>query len=154
MADFARWGYAIAEATGYSGEDFIEAYSRNIEVQHDEAIEANPVAQTIVEFMIERDAWRGTAAELHSLLSIVAFKLQIFQSRGWPRDAARLGRALTTIAPNLLAKGIELERSRSKDRLITISKTTVVAGEINNARSSKFDGDDSATETSVQGKLL
>lgn len=154
MADFARWGYSIAEVSGYGGEAFIEAYSRNISVQHDEAIEANPVAQAIVEFMHDRDAWKGTPAKLYVLLTPIAFKLQIGQSRGWPKDAARLGRALTSIAPNLLAKGIELERSRSKDRLITVNKSTVVTDETGVSESNQADSTDSATATSVQRELL
>ncbi len=150
MADFARWGYAIAEASGYGGESFIQAYFRNIETQHDEAIDANPVAQTIMEFMRECTTWQGTPAELYSLLTPIAFRLQISQSRGWPKDAARLGRALTSIAPNLVAKGIELERSRGKDRLITINKSTVVADETNMSPSDQPGNIDSTTVASVE----
>lgn len=152
MADFARWGYAIAEVSGYGGKRFIEAYSSNISIQHDEAIEANPVAQTIIEFMSDRDTWQGTPAELYNLLNIIAFKLQISQSRGWPKDAARLGRALTSIAPNLIAKDIELERSRSKDRLITINKPTVTTDETDAPSSDQSDNIDSTTVSSVIDK--
>jgi hypothetical protein len=141
MADFARWGYAIAEASEYGGESFIKAYSRNIAVQHDEAIEANPVAQAIMEFMRDCDTWEGTPAELYSLLVPITFRLQISQNRGWPKDAARLGRALTSIAPNLVAKGIELERTRGKDRLISINKFGV-----------DTDDTDGTTVASVQDK--
>lgn len=154
MADFARWGYAIAEASGVSGDAFIKAYSRNIVVQHDEAIEANPVAQTIMEFMRDCDAWSGTPAELYNVLSIIAFKLQISQNRGWPKDAARLGRMLTSIAPNLLAKGIELERSRGKDRLITLNKSTVVTDETDVPERGQSDSLDGTTATSVQREIL
>lgn len=155
MADFARWGYAIAEASGYSGEAFIEAYSCNIAVQHDEAIEANPAAQAIMEFMRDCDIWKGTPAELYNLLTPIAFRLQIIQSRGWPKDAARLGRALTLIAPNLLAKDIELERSRSRDRLITINKSAVITDGTDEPESDRSDNaDDGTTAASVQGKLI
>ncbi len=154
MADFARWGYVIAESSGFSGEAFIKAYSNNIAVQHDEAIEANPVAQTIMEFMRDCNEWEGTPAQLYSLLTPIAYRLQIGQSRGWPKDAARLGRALTPIAPNLNAKGVDLERSRSKDRLITISKSTVISDDADVSESKLTDGDDGTTVTSVQGELL
>lgn len=148
MADFARWGYVIAEVSGYSGKAFIEAYARNIAVQHDEAIEANPVAQAIMEFMHDRDAWRGTPAELHNLLSPIAFRLQISQSCGWPKDAARLGRTLTSIAPNLLAKGIVLERSRGKDRSIAINKSAADDG----LESDQLGSIDGTTVASVKDK--
>ncbi|MGH7217913.1 MAG: hypothetical protein ACREGE_00490 [Candidatus Microsaccharimonas sp.] len=152
MADFARWGYAIAEASGFSGEKFIEAYNANITIQHDEAIEANPVAQTIIEFMSDRNTWQGTPAELYNLLNIVAFKLQISQSRGWPKDAARLGRALTSIAPNLIAKGVELERSRSKDRLIIITKPTVITDDNDAPDNGQTNAGDSTSVSSVIDK--
>lgn len=153
MADFARWGYAIAKASGFSGEEFIKSYSRNIALQHDEAIEANPVAQTIMQLMYDRYAWNGTPAELYNLLAPIAFKLQISQSRGWPKDAARLGRALTSIAPNLLAKGVELERSRGKDRLITLNKSTVITDETDVPENGQSDDTDSTTASSVQREL-
>lgn len=152
MADFARWGYAIAEASGYSGEAFIKAYSLNIAVQHDEAIEANPVAQTIIEFMRDCDTWEGTPAELYNILTPIAFRLQISQSRGWPKDAARLGRALTSIAPNLLAKNVELERSRGKDRLITINKSTVITDETDESKNDQLGDTDSTSVSSVKDK--
>lgn len=154
MADFARWGYVIAEAAGFSGKAFINAYNGNIEIQHDEAIEANPVSQAILEFMQKLESWEGTPATLYSSLTPIAYNLQIDQSRGWPKDAARLGRALTSIAPNLLAKGVELERSRGKDRMILIRKTTVdtVATVVSdNDLSFKNDGTSAA---SVQSKLI
>lgn len=154
MADFARWGYAIAEAAGYGGQEFTEAYSRNIEVQHDEAIEANPIAQVIIEFMSDRDDWEGAPAKLYRLLTSMAYDLEVGQGRGWPRDAARFGRALTIIAPNLLARGIELERVRGKDRLITLRKNTVVTDESDMTNGAQTDSADGTTATSVQEELL
>lgn len=154
MADFARWGYSIAEASGYGGDAFMKAYSHNIAVQHDEAIEANPVSQAIIEFMSEYNSWEGTPAKLYELLAVVAFRLQINQSRGWPKDAARLGRALTSIAPNLVSKGIFLDRSRGKDRLITISKPTVDTDDTDTSETGKMDRIDGTTASSVQEELL
>ncbi len=125
MADFTRWGFAIAEAAGYQGESFIRAYNANIAVQHDEAIEANPVAKTVLVFIQDREEWHGTPSELYASLSKIAFELGLSQSPGWPKDTARLGKALTPIVPNLNARGIGLERSRDKERMIIIRKSTV-----------------------------
>ena len=126
MADFARWGYAITEAAGFKGEDFIKAYSKNIDTQHEEAIYASPVAQTILALMEDRLEWHGTPAELYKVLQAIATnELELGSSKGWPTDAARLSKALSIILPNLQAKGIYLDRKRSKERLITITKTTV-----------------------------
>jgi hypothetical protein len=150
MADFTRWGYAIAEAAGFGGEAFIHAYNANIALQHDEAIEANPVAKAIVEFVKSKPDWEGTPAELYSLLGTSAFKLGISQSSGWPRDAARFGRALTPIVPNLNAAGIDLERSRSKDRLVTIRKITVDTDAIDVTDGKLTDSDDGTTVPTVK----
>jgi hypothetical protein len=125
MADFAHWGYAIAEVAGYSGAKFLKAYLDNIKQQHDHAIAANPLAQTIVEFMRERSKWSGEPAELYGLLHDIAVKLQLDRNSLWPRDAANMGKALNQLTPNLAAKGIEVERRRGDQRIITLyNKTT------------------------------
>lgn len=154
MADFARWGYAIAEAAGFSGEEFIKSYYANIVTQHDEAIEANPVAQTIIEFIKDLPTWTGTPSELYSLLTPIAFRLGVSQSRGWPKDAPRLGRALEILTPNLAAKGIGLERSRAQQRLITISNSAVVTDATDVTPVKNNPDDDSTTATTAQQELL
>jgi hypothetical protein len=153
MSDFLHWGYAIAEAAGYSGEAFTQAYYANIVTQHDEAIEANPVAQAIMEFIKDQEAWTGTPSELHSLLTPIAFRLGISQSRGWPKDAPRLGRVLEILTPNLAAKGIALERSRAQQRLITITNTTVVTDVTVVTPVKNNSGDDGTTATTAEQEL-
>ncbi len=155
MADFARWGYAIAEAAGFSGETFIQAYYANIVTQHDEAIEANPAAQVLMEFMKDQEPWTGTASELHALLTPIAFKLGVSQSRGWPKNAPRLGRVLEILTPNLAAKGVVLERlPRAQQRLITISNSAVVT-DVADMTSVKDNPDaDGTTATTAQQELL
>jgi hypothetical protein len=154
MADFVHWGYAIAEAAGYSGEAFKQAYHANIVTQHEEAIEANPVAQAIMEFIKDQTAWTGTPSELHSLLTPIAFRLGVSQSRGWPKDAPRLGRVLEILTPNLAAKGIALERSRAQQRLITITNTAVVTDVTDVTPVKNNPGDDGTTATTAQQELL
>jgi hypothetical protein len=154
MADFIHWGYAIAEAAGYSGEAFEQAYYANIVTQHDEAIEANPVAQAIMEFIKDQVAWKGTPSELYSFLTPIAFKLGVSQSRGWPKDAPRLGRVLEILTPNLAAKGIVLERSRAQQRLITITNTTVVTDVTDVTPVKNNPDDDGTTATTAQQELL
>ena len=54
LADFATWGYAVAEAAGWGGARFLVAYERNINRQHEEAVSASSLARAIQEFMAER----------------------------------------------------------------------------------------------------
>lgn len=137
MADYARWGYAVAEAAGYGGKVFLEAYEQNIVIQHDEAIEASPVAQAIVELMRQRPQWSGAPAELYIELRELIDKLQLEKSREWPKNAASLGKKLASISPNLSAKGIELQRARGRERSITITNTAVAPDAAVAARISK-----------------
>jgi len=46
LADFAKWGYAIAEALGRSGEKFIEDFSQNVRRQNESVAEKNVLCQS------------------------------------------------------------------------------------------------------------
>ena len=50
MADFTVWGCAIAEALGYKKEEFLDAYSSNIQAQNREALEGSPIGELIITF--------------------------------------------------------------------------------------------------------
>lgn len=124
MADFSLWGCAIAEALGYTQEDFLSAYSENISQQNDEAIKESLVASLIVSFMSEREEWDGTMTELHSALLENATKQNIdTRSRDWPKAPNTLSRALNIAKTNLTVAGIVIEVSRGTRRTVTIRKT-------------------------------
>lgn len=127
MADFMRWGCIIAEAAGFSRTSFFDAYNDNISLQHDEAIESNPVAMAIMELMQTHEEYADTPANVYGALRTIATKLEINQGKAWPKDASWFGRSLISIAPNLDAKGIHIEHTRGKERLITIRKFAVAA---------------------------
>ena len=115
MADFAELGYAVAEAGGWGGDAFLAAYQRNINQQHQEAIAASIVAQTILKFMEELPFWEGTPTELKRELDSVASGLGFDiadKKGGWPPDATRLGTALRRVAQTLGAVGIVVEFDR------------------------------------------
>lgn len=63
MADFMTWGVAISQALGYEASDFIDAYQRSIEAQNSEIINSNTLAQAVLLFMQNRDAWEGTVRQ-------------------------------------------------------------------------------------------
>ena len=77
MADFTRWGSAIAIALGYPSERFISAYERNIKSHTHEAINCNPVAACVVAFMEGKAAWSGTPSELLNQIELVAEGLRL-----------------------------------------------------------------------------
>jgi hypothetical protein len=125
MADFTYWGCAITKAMGLDPNDFAAAYSSNIRQQHEQAIEANPLAQIIVELMRDTYKWNDTPAALHRSVQHIAATLQLDRSKDLPKDAASLSKALKLLTVNLAAEGLDVYwPKRGNQRLITIIKTT------------------------------
>lgn len=122
MADFTRWGYAIAEAMGYQGEEFLQAYENNQNRANDEAIEAHPVASAIVALVKEKENWEGTIENLLATLEKTAEKEKIATHVNiWPKAAHILSRRLREIKSNLKEIGIVFEkRSKGNAKIITI----------------------------------
>ena len=54
MASFARWGYAVAEALGGFGEQFLDDYRANIAEQNDMVAQANSLAHAVLAMMENR----------------------------------------------------------------------------------------------------
>ncbi len=123
MSDFARWGCAIAEALGYEAKDFISTYQSNIGLQHQEAVDASPVAQAIEMLMEAQDEWRGTPTELYNELEKIAADQHLDKkAKTWPNAASWMWRRITPIASNLLARGISIGRSSGKERVVILTK--------------------------------
>ncbi len=123
MADFYRWGCAIAEALGEPKEKFMAAYDTNISNQNDEAIEASPVALAVIRLMENEESWEGTATELLDALNEVTGATLHAKAAGLPPHANWLSRNLTLLQPNLLAHGIVMERKdTARPRKIIITK--------------------------------
>lgn len=109
MADFARWGCAIARGLGSSEEAFITAYGADISKRHEEAVSASPVGELVVALVEERRIWEGTPSELLHALSSLAMVHQVStKEKSWPKVAHVLTRRLNEIAPNLEAMGIRV----------------------------------------------
>lgn len=104
MADFAKWGYAIAEALGRSGSDFLDAYQCNVERQNEEVIQDNTLAQAVLIFMADRDRWEGTVKEAYEGLSKLVQVTK--EDKTFPKHCNKLRKALERIKVNLLDLGI------------------------------------------------
>lgn len=126
MADFTKWGYAIAEAAGYSGEDFVRAYTNNINKQNEEAIEASPVAQALIEFMNDKAEWSGTAALLLQHLNRIGTFNDLKSSILWPKDPQWLSKRINEVEPNLQTRGINFTRYiKDLSRVIHLTNSNV-----------------------------
>jgi hypothetical protein len=128
MADFAKWGYAIAEALGFGGDLFVRAYEANINQQNDEVLENDPVAHTLCCFMEDQEEWEGSPTELHDQLLGIATNEKI-PHKYMPKTPASLGKRINIVLSNLLEAGIEIERMKDtggkRGRTYKITKTIV-----------------------------
>jgi len=125
MADFARWGCAVAEALGKPRDAFLQAYQANIASQHDEAIEASPIGTALLVFMENRDAWEGSPSALLNALQPIAEDLQLEHHRNFPKNAPWVWRRLKEVKVSLQEKGIVCEHTRDKagDKHIRLLKS-------------------------------
>lgn len=124
MADFTRWGCAIARALGYKDTDFITAYFANIDAQSEAAIDSSPVGTAIMGLMEVEDTWHGTPSQLLTALEEAATSLKInIRGKGWPKEPSWLIRKIQVVIPNLLEQGIKVERDeKARPKTITIQK--------------------------------
>jgi hypothetical protein len=127
MADFAEIGEIISRCIGYDKNKFLDAYYRNIDLQVEEAIAANPVGMAIAKFVENNQTWEGTATELLSELEGVAAELKInTHGKSWPKSANSLSRKVNLIKTNLREIGIQLDKcyldENKKSRGIKIRK--------------------------------
>jgi hypothetical protein len=132
MADFTRWGYAIAEAAEVEGggEAFLQAYEANIERANTEAIEAHPVAAAVIALMERLEVkqqtrkWVGSVSELLDTLERVTITERInTRNKLWPKGAHVLSKRLAEVKSNLEKRGILFDiRNAGHSKEVTIEK--------------------------------
>ncbi|MBS4223841.1 hypothetical protein [Lederbergia citrea] len=127
MADFTRWGYAIAEVLGYGGERFLQAYRNNRNQSNDEAISSHPVAAAIVALMKNNQTWSGSVASLLDELEHVAQREKINTLvKTFPKASHILSRRLKEVKSNLEEVGITFDiRHNGENKRISIKKAGV-----------------------------
>ena len=106
LADFARWGYAIAEAIGEGlGKEFMDAYAENIKRQNSEVIQNNTLCDAVIRFMDGQSEWEGTISAAFSKLLEIAKPEK--SDRSFPKDAKNLRKHLERVQATLMdAEGI------------------------------------------------
>lgn len=125
MADFTRWGYAIAEACGVGGEIFLKAYLDNQYKANDEAVNSNPIATAIIRLMETTQCFEGTPSRLLETLDSIAEDEKIdITSRLWAKEPNVLTRRLNELKSNFLMEGISFSTTNtSMGRKIEIRKS-------------------------------
>jgi hypothetical protein len=113
MADFALWATAAETSFGLERGAFISAFMGNRENANELALDASPIAATLVEFVQHKEHWQGKPSDLLEELNKRA-RDEIKKQQGWPKRANSLSGAVKRIAPNLRAIGIEFSTGRTK----------------------------------------
>jgi hypothetical protein len=124
MADFAKFATATEEAFGWRDGSFMDAYLRNQETLIETSLEADPVAQAILE--CSTDDWWGTATELLVKLSRHAPDCTTY-SKYWPKTASALSGRLGRLTSTFRKVGIFITfepdgRGNEKRRIIRIKR--------------------------------
>jgi hypothetical protein len=115
MADFALWATAAEEAFGWATGTFLATYQRNRASVNEVAIDAEVIAEPLLQLLDERGRWEGSASEL---LKVLEERLgdKVRRMTGWPKNARSLSGHLKRVAPNLRAAGWTMDQDRSSKK--------------------------------------
>jgi hypothetical protein len=122
MADYATWVTAAEEGLRWTNGTFMKAYEANRMNLIDIALEADLVATAIISLMMRTTEWSGTPSELYETLKQLVPDYDR-KSTTWPRAANILSGRLVRAQTFLRSKGIEIDRGKSGNRIVTIRKT-------------------------------
>jgi len=151
MADFTRWGCAIAVALGYTEDDFINAYRAKVKVQIEEAAHASPLATVLLDYMETQKTWDGTPSQLYRTLANHAKDVGIStRQKAWPKAPHVLVRQLNELSPSLKSLGWEIITGirTGSARRIMINSVTTVTSDVESSQSNTSDACDASTPTS------
>lgn len=110
MASFAKFGYAISEALGYGGEEFLAAYRENIEFQNNEAVDSNSFASSLITFANQKISWTGLSSHLFIALKKIAVDQGLeVNSYNWPKASSVLLKKMKAIKSVLRKAGVEFK---------------------------------------------
>lgn len=105
LAEFARFGMAMAEALGQPGGDFMAQFNASRQESIARTIDASPVAAALIDWFEDR-AQRTASMSIKALLQEVERKKPP-NTDAWPRSPKGFGDALRRAAPALRQLGIE-----------------------------------------------
>lgn len=116
MADFATWGYAIAEVMKYGGERFLEAYQQNQRNLLEVMVEEDSLLTVLISFVEQRKHFVGSMAELYALLVKEAQAMEVNTVNSWCKNLNSLSRKLFQSQSVLGQFDIHLQRGKSNGK--------------------------------------
>ena len=136
MADFTKWGCAIAEAMGYTQKQFLDAYEAKANEQVEEALFNDFLGNIFYDFIENRREWSGNASALFVALKEHAKLLGIStRVKEFPKAPHILTRRLNLIRDSLNKLGVSLEQLPDGYRTLRIINNKVP--EINSKKCAK-----------------
>ncbi len=124
MADFTKWGFAIAEAIGVGGDKFIDAYKINIDQQVEEVINADILCSAVIA-LVDKGDFEDTPTKMMEYVNEAATQLgyDIDHEKTWPLTVSYFMKRLLEIAPSMEKIGIEIDNGKSGgNRIVKIAK--------------------------------
>jgi hypothetical protein len=133
MADFNRYGCAIAQALGKTIEDFLDIYKQKVEQQNEEAINADPVALALLDFCqihfrrtkegkLTHENWSGTPTRLFQQVTNHAQTMGTrIDPKHWPTATHAFTRRINNASASLQALGFEVTTKPGTPREVIIS---------------------------------
>jgi hypothetical protein len=110
MADFARRAYAAAPALGWTGAEFLKAYTENRKQGAEASIEASAAVMAVVALVTVAEKGEITITAGDLLLAINKKVEEKQRHDGWPKNPRAMAGLLTRYAPALRRNGIDVEQ--------------------------------------------
>ena len=125
MADFARWGQALAAELGYDPAVFLSWYAEAADHKFVDAVEGDDLAKHLIQYVQDQDGeWGGTATDLLSGLTPPSVAIQKKRPDWLPENARGLSQKLRRLQPALERAGVKItwpgRESDTRRKLIRI----------------------------------
>ena len=135
MADFSVFAFHIAELLGYSGLQFLKAYSDNQKAGTLELVQSEPLANIIIHYFEDNNHYQGTPQRFLNELKNVAQKIG-FNDVDLPKNSTWLMRKINTLKTSLSELGISYEiEHRGNEKILRMYKNK-------NIKQEKIDDED------------
>lgn len=117
MADWSIWGYAIAEALGYGGEEFLEVYNNN-RSEVETSIMGEDTFATLILHLCRDEGYifEGSATEILQDIKSVAQRHKIDTRYDFPRSPSVFSGRIRELKPLLQKEGIIYIKLRSNGK--------------------------------------
>lgn len=112
LADFAEVADACSVAMGKQPYEFLNAYIESTHEMAEQAVQSDPLATTLLDFLNEQGEWAGTANELWQALN--GRPGAATRAPNWPKDHSRMAESIHgRLKPGLAELGWSVVKQKS-----------------------------------------